>query len=242
MHPIQQQITNSMSQYSLGIHRWENAVKPKSFAATTPLADPSILLDPEAGCHIDHEGFDLNVIEQAYYKEHGILLSHDPTLYKDGTGEAGATAIIQPWAVQFAPDNDSPFPLIIDHSHFVYRYPIDGYAREQILEHVPQRPELARLLSAKFKCGLDFCIDLFLPDRVEPIVHIEWDFDNFEDMVQTSKDVEALVHEAEWNTLIPGILRYNELTRKYGVDAFDQADTRSQLLFGRKSYILRPTL
>ena len=33
-------------------------------------------------CHVDHEGFDLNEIEQHYYKHNGVFLYHDKTWYK----------------------------------------------------------------------------------------------------------------------------------------------------------------
>jgi hypothetical protein len=239
MHPIQIQI--EMIKYDLGVVSWSDPVRPSVWSASTPLSDPSILLDSEAGCHVDHEGFDLNVIEQAYYIREGIQLTHDPTLYKDGAGVQGTNAIIQPWATQLI-GNESVMQLIVDHSHFVYRYPIGGLAREQVCEHVSQRPELARLLSAEFKCGLDFCIDAFNPQRVEPIVHIEWDFDDYDEMVKASKEVKAVINEVDWDEVVPVILRYNNLARKNKVDAFEQADTRSQLFFGKKSYILRPTL
>jgi len=30
-------------------------------------------------CHVDHEGFDLNEIEQEYYKHNNVSLEHDTT-------------------------------------------------------------------------------------------------------------------------------------------------------------------
>ena len=100
---------------SFGVLRWQPPIEPSIYEVTQPLKDPSILLDPSIGCHIDHEGFDLNEIEQAYYREQGVALSHDPTLYKDGAGEAGATAIIQPWCIQSFTDNEYLNALIVDH-------------------------------------------------------------------------------------------------------------------------------
>ena len=40
-------------------------------------------------CHVDHEGFDLNEIERAYYEINGLSLYHDDTWYKDGGQESG---------------------------------------------------------------------------------------------------------------------------------------------------------
>ena len=41
---------------------WNKPTKPSVWSAQTPLADPTFLLDKNNGCHVDHEGFDLNVI------------------------------------------------------------------------------------------------------------------------------------------------------------------------------------
>lgn len=229
---------NNMENKFLGELEWCAPIKPSKFAAVTPLDDPSVLL--ELGCHIDHEGFDLNEIEQLYYKQQGIALTHDPTLYKDGGGITGATAIIQPWCIQKEVNINTS--LIVDHSQFVFRFPIAGAAREQIKSFIPQRPELARLLSTRFKCGLDLCIDVVTEHRVEPVVHIEWDYDNYRDLHRDRLVVEESVKNMNYDAIIDAILHYNKLARTNKVDAFVQADTRSQLLFGHKSYKLIPTL
>ena len=223
----------------LGTCVWHNAVDPKITEITTPLEDISILLDPAVGCHVDHEGYDLNQIEQAYYKAHNVSLVHDPTLYKDGAGPAGTQAIIQPWGEQI---KRSDFDLVIDHSHYVYRYPIRGAAAWQISQHTANRPELARLLAPTFKCGLDLCIDILYRGTIQPIVHIEWDYTTFDEMQIAAADVQNTVMHMEWSALVPAILKYNTLAKSKNIDAFTQADTRSQLLFGRNSYILVSTL
>lgn len=190
-------------------------------------------------CHVDHEGFDLNEIEQEYYKHNNVSLTVDTTWYKDGGMSSGATAIIQAWPFELNLDS-----LIVDHSHFVFRFPIAGEARKQILKYTDTRPELYRILTSQFKCGLDLCIDFVNHEKqiVEPIVHIEWDFDNYEDLTDNKCYVESIVNNPEWMDIIPSILRYNSLCKMKKVDAFDQANTRAMMLFGEKSYKLIPTL
>lgn len=188
-------------------------------------------------CHVDHEGFDLNEIEQAYYQHNNIALEHDSTWYKDGGMSNGTNAIINPWFIQTNADK-----LIIDHSQFVVRYPIMGQAREQVGLYAALRPELLRILSAQFKCGLDLCIDFFSEERVEPIVHVEWDFDNANELQTAAREVTSVIEHLNWIESIPTVLRYNKLARAKKVDAFVQADTRSMILFGEKSYKLIPTL
>lgn len=190
-------------------------------------------------CHVDHEGFDLNEIEQEYHIANNVALSNDPTWYKDGQGVTGANAIILPWIEQ---TEDSL--LIVDHSHFVFRHPIRGAAAAQVEKYAKQRPELYRVLSAEFKCGLDLCIDYLDKEAgvVQPIVHIEWDFDSQLDLRNQSERVEQILQHIDWKQTVPVILRYNEIAKQNKVDAFSQADTRAQLLFGQNAYKLIPTL
>ena len=190
-------------------------------------------------CHIDHEGFDLNEIEQAYYLHNGIQLNKDNTWYKDGGQTAGTNAMLYTWFEQLNKDNSS---LVLDHSHFVFKFTIVGAAREQLSSYAQRRPELFRILSVNFKCGLDLCIDFYNNNRVEPIVHIEWDYDSIEEMLQATRCVESIMHSSEWLACIPTIVRYNDLARKNKIDAFKQADTRSMILFGEQSYKLIPTI
>ena len=215
-------------------------IKSVAGAIHDPLPDDiaeDILLNK--GCHVDHEGFDLNEIEQEYHRVNDVALSNDPTWYKDGKGVSGANAVILPWLEQIE-DCD----LIIDHSHFVFRHPIRGTAAAQVMKYAEHRPELYRILSTEFKCGLDLCIDYI--DRknqtVQPIVHIEWDFVDQIEMRNQSEKVEQTLNSVKWKQTIPTILRYNQLARQNLVDAFTQADTRAQLLFGQNAYKLIPTL
>jgi hypothetical protein len=187
-------------------------------------------------CHVDHEGFDLNEIEQAYYAHNDISLEHDTTWYKDGDAAKGAHAIIQPWLTQIGTSE-----LILDHSQFVVRHPLSGDAAEQVKQYAKRRPELLRILSTSFKCGLDLCIDYLTEDLVQPVVHIEWDYNNFRDMVIDADYVETVLQYTDWNEIISVIKRFNRLS-KGSLDAFQQADFRSMLLFGQKAYKLIPTL
>lgn len=187
-------------------------------------------------CHVDHEGFDLNEIEQTYHKHNGISLDHDTTWYKDGDATKGAHAIIQQWLTQ-----QEQSVLILDHSQFVFRYPVSGEAAEQVRHYATQRPELLRILSTSFKCGLDLCIDYIDETRVQSVVHIEWDYTNISDMLTDIDYVETTLRHTNWNEIVSVIKRFNRLS-KHSLDAFQQADFRSMLLFGRKSYKLIPTL
>lgn len=212
--------------------------RPFKLEADVPLSDPSILLS--GGCHVDHEGFDLNEIEQAYYNVNGFSFTQDSTWYKDGDGNRGTNAILQSWAKQNTSIDFDNF--VLDHSHFVFKFPIIGQAATQILEYTKQRPELLRLLSTRFKCGLDICIDYIGLERVEPIVHIEWDFDTYEQMIEQANYVQQILNKDAWQSYLDHILQFNRHARIAKLDAFKQADYRAQLFFNKKSYMLIPTL
>jgi hypothetical protein len=100
------------------------------------------------------------------------------------------------------------------------------------------------LLLCNFKCGLDLCIDYINRDLniVEPVVHIEWDFTNLNDLQDAIMSVERLIYKNEWLDTIPTILQFNKMARKNKLDAFTQADVRSMIIFGDKSYKLIPTI
>lgn len=211
---------------------------------TKPLENADILLS--GGCHVDHEGYDLNEIEQAYYQNQGISLIKDPTWYKDGGGNRETTAILQSWVDQLNEIQLSDNQLILDHSHFVYKFPIKGDAEQQIREYAKKRPELLRLVSTSYKCGLDLCIDL-LGERngqlcIQPIVHIEWDYDNYLDMLIDSMNISTIIKSDDWHNCIPDIKNYNEFAKRYKIDAFSQADYRANMIFKNKAYKLIPTL
>lgn len=200
-----------------------------------PLEDESILLTGQ--CHIDHEGFDLNEIELAYYKTNGYSLYHEPTYYKDGGMNNGTNAVLTKWLYTEKPI----YPYILDHSHFVIRYSFEGAARRQVLKYVKQRPELYRLVSGVKKFGLDFCLDYINEEekKIEPIVHIEWDYNDSTEFEKDVKFVQYVVNNVDWNEELTYIKKVNRLT---GKDAFYLADLRAQSIFGRKSYKLIPTL
>jgi hypothetical protein len=53
--------------------------------------------------------------------------------------------------------------------------------------------------------------------------------------------VETVLQHTNWNETISVVKRFNMLS-KHSLDAFQQADFRAMLMFGRKSYKLIPTL
>jgi hypothetical protein len=216
---------------------------PHILEVCKPLTDTTILLNGK--CHVDHEGFDLNEIEQAYYQQAGVCFEKENTWYKDGDGMTAG--VIQPWILSISDlELDGGDEIILDHSHFVFKFPIGGAAFKQIRSFVPQRRELLRLVSTNFKCGLDLCLDLFTGDasigRVEPIVHIEWDYTNPSDMSVDAQYLIEVLQDVDWNKTLPKIKKYNEKARRKHIDAFEQADYRAELIFGDKSYKLISTL
>lgn len=209
-----------------------------------PIENEELLLTGK--CHVDHEGFDLNEIEIAYYKANGYDLYHDNTFYKDGGKESGSNAILQTWVEPI----DDTFPIILDHSHYVIRYEFVGPAKEQILKYVKRRPELLRLLSARRKYGLDFCIDYFnLPKRlVYPVVHIEWDYNDKKTFDNDLNWLNERILSLNWVKLGIDMETYMQNYTYYNshkkLDAFTMADARARYVFAtpNKAYQLIPTL
>ena len=221
--------------------------RPLVWSLETPLDEElasTLLLNGQ--CHVDHEGFDINEIEQRYHKQAGVLLTKDDTWYKDGGGDRATTAVLQPWIEQTNSIDYDAGRLIVDHSHFVYKFPIKGAAEQQVRSYAKKRPQLLRIVSSNFKCGLDLCVDILVGDqdnaRLEPVFHIEWDFANYDMMEANATQLAGYVASKTWIGLVDTILEYNQYAKRNNVSAFEQADFRANLVFGQKAYRLIPTL
>jgi uncharacterized protein YdaL len=120
----------------------------------------------------------------------------------------------------------------------VFRLPFTGEAANQIVYYSKQRPELLRLTSAKFKCGLDLCIDMLIYDdneygQVHPYLHIEWDYSNYDELCKGKDYINSRILRLCSENKAKTILQYNKtiLAKKQrGGTAFEEADYRAFLV------------
>jgi hypothetical protein len=61
-------------------------------------------------------------------------------------------------------------------------------------------------------------------------------------MALTAKEVQTRIENGYIQKSLPAILEFNKLAKDKKIDAFTQADVRSLLIFGEKSYKLIPSI
>jgi hypothetical protein len=73
-------------------------------------------------------------------------------------------------------------------------------------------------------------------------VHIEWDYETYEDLYKASIKLSSILRETKWHGNLDAVLNFNIRAVLNKLDGFEQADFRAMLMFGDKSYKLIPTL
>lgn len=172
--------------------------------------------------NFDREGFELLPVEQAYYEQSGIGLTFKPVFAKESGDSDGWSAAIVPWITE--PDSDlyDSKHIFLDHSYICQAFEPSLSALEQLKSYLNIQPQLAKLIYAKGKYGLDFCVDWIDDDGVFEIIHIEWDFYKieFEDFVRCKGQFERLIEymsESDWEHLGKESKKL-QLSEEYGAD------------------------
>jgi hypothetical protein len=132
--------------------------------------------------HFDNDGFQLNRLEQMYYDAHGIRIEEC----------LGVQAAHYTWATV----NHKNY--ILDHSMILTRCGYAGQALEQLKEHSKEFPYLRKYLTTKPKWGLDFALEYFDEDSYIEVIHIEQDYNTYEQAKQAKAEFERRILSTNW--------------------------------------------
>ena len=145
--------------------------------------------------HFDNDGFQLNRLEQGYYEAQGIE-----------TPEClGVRAAQYDWFSLINPGN-----FIIDHSLVITRCAYVGRAREQLEQMSQLYPYLKKYLLLKPKWGFDFALEYAGDDYLE-VMHIEQDFDSYQEAVDRKGQFEELVLHEDWELFVKELIKHKSL-------------------------------
>lgn len=190
---------------------------PEKPYITQPLQDLSIFKKTKIPEFFDRFGYELTYIESEFHKHSNIkghvLVPGSPT---------DAAACIQDWIVQIEKHPN----LYIDHAHVNVRYAYDGLAKEQIAEQAIKNPRLSKLLNIRPKYMVDFCLDWIDNNKVVELIHIEHDFDDYNQYMSHLKIMEDFILTQDW------VKAYNELENfflnQYTFDEYAQARRKAE--------------
>jgi hypothetical protein len=144
-----------------------------------------------ANPYFDMDGFQLNPVEQQYY--HANRIPVDECL--------GVVAAQYPWIIKSIQNN-----YIVDHSFVVTRCNYTGEARQQLEEFVATRPWMRKMLLLQPKWGIDFALEYYNQEDYIEVIHIEQDYNNYEEAQQAKELIEQRIICTDWDEFTKVIL------------------------------------
>jgi hypothetical protein len=137
--------------------------------------------------HFDNDGFQLNFLEQQYYRARGIKIVEC----------LGVFAAHYDWCTISSGSN-----FILDHAMVITRCSYIGQALEQIKHHSKQYPYLKKYLLARPKWGLDFALEYVDDNGYLEVLHFEKDFLNLEQALSSKKQLEKQLLSTNWDKFV----------------------------------------
>jgi hypothetical protein len=142
----------------------------------------------------DNDGFQLNKLEQEYYKANGIELGYVNNYW-------GAR---YDWIVI-----DSP-KFIIDHSMLATRCKYEGEALAQIERHMADHPYLKKFTKIRPKWGIDFALEHIDGDDFMEVIHLEYDFARLDIALETKAAYQQKILQTDWNHFAQQLIRHKD--------------------------------
>ena len=166
--------------------------------------------DDTVSC-FDNDGFELSVLEQSFYKENNFplhnFLNHNC------------------FQVKWFTMNDDNF--VLDHSLLLERKCFDGEAKEQIEFHSKQFPQLLKYLKLKPKWGIDFSLEYYEDNLYIEVLHIEYDYYNFDKAVEAKDKFQTKLLATDWNDFLSTLKKKKE--EWVNLKGFQQNDYKARL-------------
>ena len=134
--------------------------------------------------HFDNDGFQLNRLEQLYYRRARIKISEC----------LGVMSAQQPWFTS------TDAKLLIDHSFIVTRYEYVKDAKQQLYALTDLFPYLRKYTLLKPKWGIDFALEYAGKEYIE-VVHIERDYRSYREAADAKAITEEFISKQDWKDI-----------------------------------------
>ena len=185
-----------------------------------------ITFQTTSNAYFDKDGYELNKLEQEFYKINGINIGLDQQYHKACQIE---------W---FSMDLEC-FGIYTDHCMLVQRMAYDGYAKDQIERYVRGESSAGKdidktyrkLLEIRPKYGLDISLDYIDDHHCFELLHYEADFFDIDQALEYKEKAESLLLDTDWKRLINKVIGTKDEWSKLNSD--DQSDYKAQI-FGFK--------
>lgn len=157
------------------------------------------VITPEYIKYFDNDGFELSFLEQEYYRENKVPLTHILNHAADQ----------QDWIT----GGDENFS--IDHCMLTQRWQFVGEAKDQLEEKKNLFPQLNKYLNLVPKWGLDFALEYYKDDIHIEVIHFEKDYRNFYEAVAAKERLEELVLSTDWDDFVFRLLKKKDVWEQF---------------------------
>lgn len=197
-----------------------NAQFPQTPNIKQSIEDQSVL--DRSMLYFDKEGYELNDLEQAYYKHNSVPINR--ILNHACCQETWIESAIEP--------QEGPY---FDHCMIVTRWDYQEAAREQLERLSAQRPSLNKLLKIKPKWGIDLSMEYQWPNGdVTEVFHIEMDRHSISEINEWKQRVEELVFSRDWTDVAKSMLDHKSEWEYLNSD--EQSDWRCRYIGLPRAY------
>lgn len=153
----------------------------------------------------DNDGFELTLLEQAYYTQNGFFLQN----------HLNHNCLQHEWFVIKSPQN-----FILDHALLLERKSFTKKAREQIENNQKDFPQLKKYLYTTPKWGIDFSLEYYEDDLYFEVLHIEYDYQSYDEALNAKESFEKKLLATDWNDFV-NVLK-NKKDHWMSLKGFDQ--------------------
>ncbi len=174
--------------------------------------------------YFDADGFQLNPLEQEYYKANEIEVNECLGVY----------AAQYDWLSL----EDSQSNFIIDHSFVVTRCCYTSKAKEQLEEWATSNPWLRKMLLLKPKWGLDFALEYYNANNYVEVLHIERDYSSYQEAQEQKEFLESRLTNIDWENAAQNILKHQD--KWLHLEGMTRNDWKADYLgFGKAEHTLK---
>lgn len=169
------------------------SISDNNFSKYLFLKDPvsDVYLKDEFIRYFDNDGFELSFLEQEYYIVNNVRINHTLNHYCN-----------QPTWMTLEEDKN----LVLDHCMILQRWEFVGEAKQQLEANKLQHPQLNKYLKLKAKWGLDFSLEYYEDDIALEVIHIETDYNNYDEAVAGKEYFEEKFTSTDWHNFTKSIL------------------------------------
>lgn len=177
-------------------------------------------VNPNNFRYYDKDGFELNLAEQAYYRQMAYPVDNEILNHRCWQ---------EPW---FELENKNA-GLIMDHCIVLTRCSYGGEALKQLRSIAKTIPEAQLLIDTPQKWGYDFALDAVSPEgKIYEVVHIEYDSRNYDAFRNHMVAFEYTVRHTDWRDAADKIWHHREDWQH--LKSFAQNDWKAEFLLGWK--------